>query len=144
MHRSSGKTSLYLLLLVWWSAPPTSGVYPTSRPAIPATAHSCLLMAPVGNPAYPWCPSQSWASPRNAPTLALGWAGGLGCLPPPLLQLSALRVLSGASCQRMSLPQAHKRLHVSLAYAGLGMGHASPGIYPKGGCNCRCAGIWCC
>ena len=42
-----GPTSLYLPLLVWWSAPPTSGVYPTGGPAIPATAHTSLLTAPV-------------------------------------------------------------------------------------------------
>ena len=135
---------LYLLLLVWQSAPPTSGVYPTGGPSIPATAHSSLLMALVGNPNYPWCPSWSWASPRNAPTLGLGWAEGLGCLPPPLLWLSALRVLSGASCWRMSPPQAHESLLVSFAYVGLGTEQLSPGIHPKGGCDCRGIGIWHC
>ena len=53
-------------------------------PTIPATAHSFLLMAPVGSPACPWYPNQSWASPRNALTPVLGWAEDLGCLPPPL------------------------------------------------------------
>ena len=144
MHGSSRTTSLYLPLWVWWSAPPTSGVYPTGRPAIPATVHSSFLTALVGNPTCPWCPSQSWASPRNIPTLALGWAEGLGHLPPPLLWLNALRVLSGASCQRMSPLQACKRLCVSLAYAGLGTRHAPSGIYPEGSCGCGGIGIWCC
>ena len=92
-------------------------------------------------PTYPWCPSQLWASARNAPTPALGWAEGLACLPPPLLWWSALGVLTGASHQRMS-PQAHKRLCASLAYAGLGTGHTSPRIYPEGGYGCRGIGIW--
>ena len=43
----------------------------------------------------------------------------------------------------MSLPQAHKGLHVYLAYVGLGTGHAFPGVYPESGCSCGGAGIWC-
>ena len=144
MQRSSQPTSLYLPLPVWQSAPPTSGVYPTVRPTIPATAHSFLLMALAGNPTYPCCPGWSWVSPRNAPTLTSWWAEDLGHLPPHLLWLSALGVLSGASHQRMSPPQAHERLCVSLAYAGLETGHASPGIYPEGSCGCGGTGIWCC
>ena len=101
-------------------------------------------MAVAGNPAYPWCPGQSLASPRNTPTPALGWAENLVCLSPPLLWSSAFRVLSGASCQRMSPPQGHERLHVSSSCVGLGTGHASPGIYPAGSCGCKGAGIWCC
>ena len=132
MHRSSRHISLYLPLLVWWSAPPTSEVCPTGGPAIPATAHSSLWMALAGNLAYP---SRLWLSPRNAPTLALGWVEGLGCLPPPLVQLSAPGVLPGASRQTMSPPQARERLCVSLAYASLETNHASPEIYPEGGCS---------
>ena len=142
MCRSSRPNSLYLPLPVWWSAPPTSGVYPTGRPTIPATAQNLLLMALAGNPACPWCPGQSWVVPRNVPTPALGWAEDLGCLLPPLLQLSALRVLSGASCQRMSPSQAHNRLHVYSAYVGLGTRHASPRVYPKSSCSCGNTSIW--
>ena len=43
MCRSSGPASLYLPLLVWQSSPPSSGVYPTGGPAIPATAHSFFM-----------------------------------------------------------------------------------------------------
>ena len=46
--------------------------------------------------------------------------------------------------QRMSPPQVCKRLHVSLACVGLGTGHASPGIYPKGGCGCGGISSWHC
>ena len=88
-------------LLGWQSAPPTSRVCPTGRPTIPATACSSLLTALAGNPAYPLCPSQSWASPGTAPTLALGWAEGLSHLPPAALWSSALRVWSGASHLRV-------------------------------------------
>ena len=95
-------------------------------------------MALAGSPAYP---SQLWVSPRNAQTLALGWVEGLGCLPQPLLWLSALGVLPGASCQMMSPPQARKRLCVSLAYASLETSHASPEIYPEGGCSCGAISI---
>ena len=70
---------------------------------------------------------------------------GLGCLPPPPLWLSALRVPSGASHQRMSPPKAYKRLHVSLVYVGLGTGDAPLlASIPKGGCGCGGIGIWCC
>ena len=81
MCGSSRLTSLYFLLLVWWLAPPTSGVCLTGRPANPATAHSCLSMALAGIPAYPWCPNWSWASPRNALTLASGLVESLSHLP---------------------------------------------------------------
>ena len=98
MCRSSRPTSLYLPLPVFWSAPPTSGVCPTGRPAIPATGHSSLSVAPMGNLTYLCCSSQSWASPRNAQIPASGWAEGLNHLPPVALWSSALDVLSGASC----------------------------------------------
>ena len=65
---------------------------------------------------------------------------GVGHLPPPLLCSNALRVLSGASHQRMSPPQACERLCISPAYAGSETEHASPEIYPEG--SCKGNGIW--
>ena len=84
-------------------------------------------MAPVENSAYPWCLSWWWASPRSAPTLALGWAEDPGHFPPCPLQLPAPRVLSGASHQRMSPLLVNKKLHASLAYGASG---TSLGVYP--------------
>ena len=101
-------------------------------------------MTLVENSAYPWCSGQSWVSPRTAPTLALGWAEGPGHLPPPLLWLSALGVLSGASHPRMSPPQACKRLHASSVYGDSGTGCTSLGVYPKSDCNWKGVSIWFC
>ena len=72
-------------------------------------------MALVGGPTYSWCPGESWASPRNVPTLAIGWAEGLGCLPPPLLLLSALRVLLGPLIRGCPL------LRLAKGYMSLGL-----------------------
>ena len=52
--------------------------------------------------------------------------------------------LWGLSSEDVPSSGAHKRVHVSLAYVGLGTRHASPGIYPGGSCSCGGTGIWCC
>ena len=115
--RSSWPTSLDLLLPLWQSAPPTNGVCLTGGPASPATIHSSLSMVLAGNPTYPQCPSRSWVSPGNVPIQAFGQAEGLYHLPPVVLWLNALRILSGAFCLKPYLPQAHIRSHISPVYA---------------------------
>ena len=101
------------------------------------------MTALMGNSTYPWCPDWSQMSPRNAPTPASGWAEGLSHLPLAALWSSVLGVLSKASCLRVPPPQVCERSCISLAYASLETGHASPVIYPKGGCGCRDISVWC-
>ena len=134
--RSSRPTPSDPPLLLWQLILPTSGECLTGRPTNPTTVHSSLSMVLVGNLAYLWCPSKSWASLRKIPILAIRWAGGLHCLSTVRLWLKAFRILGGAFQLRMSPPLGWERSHVSPIYSSLGISHAYPETYPSGSCSC--------
>ena len=90
-------------------------------------------MALVVSLTYLCCPA--WLLVFLGSTLApaLGWVEDPGHSPPPfLLQLPAPRVLQRDLPWRMSPPLGLEKLHASLAYRSLGIGHASleasPGV----------------
>ena len=70
-------TSLYLLLLVWWSAPPTSWGGSSWQAHHSSHCSQSFIDGSGGKPHLslaPWLVMVQ--SPRNAPTPALGWCRG--------------------------------------------------------------------
>ena len=99
------------------------------------------------NPLYFPCPGRLWASPRDIPFPAFGWAGA----PIASLQLCSSRMPLGSSVGPFTWNQLHLRVtqcHVSPVYASLETSHAYPETshaYPEtyipGSCCCCYGGI---